>query len=110
MCCFSVLLLSNLVMASLSLCLSPPRSLLPSVVFTAGQWLTVAFPPLPNQWHWLGLLIELGWRSNSNVQQMAGAFLHSTSRGPHSVPQRSAQGNVIHRGEERGAERATQSP
>lgn len=26
-------------------------SLPPSIMFTVGQWLTVAFPPLPNQWH-----------------------------------------------------------
>lgn len=49
---------------------SLPRTLM-SVV---GQWLIVAFRPLPTEWHRLGLLIELGWRSNSNVQQMAGAM------------------------------------
>lgn len=31
-------------------------------------------PPPANQWHRLTPLIELGWRFNSNVQQMVGAF------------------------------------
>lgn len=42
----------------------------PSIMFTLGQWLTVAVPPPSNQWQGLGLLIELGWKANSNVQQM----------------------------------------
>lgn len=79
-CCFCSFSLSCAFSSTLPLPLSPFTCY--SVMFTVGQWLTVAFPPLPNQWHWLWLLIELGWRSNSNVQQMARAFLHSSSRGP----------------------------
>lgn len=56
---------------------SLPRTLT-SVV---GQRLIVVFRPLPTEWHRLGPLIELGWRSNSNVQQMAGACLHWTGCG-----------------------------
>lgn len=50
-CCFYSCSLSSTLgstIPSASLLPSPPAS----VVFTVGQWLTVAFPPLPNQWHW----------------------------------------------------------
>lgn len=40
------------------------------------QCLIVAFRPLPTEWHRLRLLIELSWRSDSNVQQMAVTCLH----------------------------------
>lgn len=65
----------------------------PSVMSIVAQRLTPTPPSTPpNEWHWLGLLIELGWRSNCNGQQMAGAFLHSGSR--RSLPHCSARGNV----------------
>lgn len=80
--------------------LRPPRS----VIITSGLAPKIEFLkcflvirltsirpeiPLSNQWPGLSLLIELGRRSNCNVQQMAGAFLHQTGRWAAQNPPRS---------------------
>lgn len=60
----------------------PPKLTFLSTLFLPSPFAVMSDgepPPSPlyNQRHWLRSLIELGWRFNSNVQQMVGAFRHS---------------------------------
>lgn len=57
-----------------------------SLMSVVGQCLIVAFRPLPTEWHRLRRLIELGWRSDSNVQQMAATWLHFEWRRVATLP------------------------
>lgn len=65
----SILFFLNNFLVSQTSHISPLKSV-------ADRCLIVAFRPLPAEWHRLGLLIELSWRSDSNAQQMAVTCLH----------------------------------